>query len=88
VCNAAQYQGWPDDVRAAVDAAAKEATAYQRELAATEDAEIMKKLDPAKNEVIELTAAERAAFVKAVQPVLDKYRRELGPKLFAYLETA
>jgi TRAP-type transport system periplasmic protein len=85
VCNAAQYQGWPADVRAAVDAAAKEATAYQRQLAAAEDAEIMKKLDPAKNEVIELTAAERAAFVKAVQPVLDKYRRELGPRLFDYL---
>ncbi len=85
VCNAAQYQGWPNDVRAAVDAAAKEATAYQRQLAAAEDAEIMKKLDPAKNEVIELTTAERAAFIKAVQPVVDKYRKQLGPRLFAYL---
>lgn len=85
VCNAAQYRGWPEDVRAAVDAAAREATAYQRQLAAAEDAEIMKKLDPAQNEVIELTAAERAAFEQAVQPVLDKYRKQLGPKLFAYL---
>mgnify|MGYP001321688942 FL=1 len=46
VCNAAQYQGWPNDVRAAVDAAAKEATAYQRQLAAAEDAEIMKNSIP------------------------------------------
>ena len=85
VCNAAQYLGWPKDVQDAVTAAAKEATAYQRQLAAVEDAEIMKKLDPAKNEVIDLTDAERGAFRKAVQPVLDKYRERLGPKLFAFL---
>jgi TRAP-type C4-dicarboxylate transport system substrate-binding protein len=85
VCNAAQYRDWPQDVQDAVGAAAKEATAYQRQLAAVEDAEIMKKLDPAKNEVIDLTDAERGAFRKAVQPVLDKYRRQLDPRLFAYL---
>lgn len=85
VCNAAQYRSWPKDVQAAVDAAAKEATAYQRQLAAVEDAEIMKKLDPAKNEVIELTDAERNAFKTAVRPVLDKYRKQLGDKLFSYL---
>lgn len=85
VCNAAQYRSWPADVQSAVDAAAKEATAYQRQLAAVEDALIMKKLDPAENEVIELTDAERGAFRKAVQPVLDKYRKQLGPNLFAAL---
>jgi hypothetical protein len=35
--------------------------------------------------VISLTADEHAAFVTAVQPVLDKYRRQLDPKLFSYL---
>ena len=85
VCNAAQYRSWPKDVQAAVDAAAKEATAYQRQLAAAEDAEIMKKLDPAQNEVIELRDAERGAFRKTVQPVLDKYRKQLDPKWFASL---
>lgn len=88
VCNTAQYRSWPKEVQAAVDAAAREATAYQRRLAAAEDAEILAKLDPARNEVITLTEAERGAFVRAVQPVLDKYRKQLGPKLFAYLETA
>ena len=85
VCNANQYRDWPKDVQDAVNAAAKEATTYQRQLAAVEDAEIMKKLDPAKNEVIDLTDAERGAFRKAVQPVLDKYRKQLDPRLFAYL---
>ena len=85
VCNAAHYLGWPKDVQAAVAAAAKSATAYQRQLAAVEDAEIMKKLDSAKNEVIELTEAERAEFRKAVQPVVDKYRKQLGAGLFSQL---
>ena len=85
VCNAAQYASWPKEVQDAVNAAAPETTAYQRHLAAIEDAEIMKKLDPAHNEVIELSETERGAFRKAVQPVLDKYRRELGPQYFAQL---
>jgi hypothetical protein len=40
---------------------------------------------PSKNEMIRLTDAERAAFVKASQAVLDKHRKQLDPKLFAYL---
>ena len=87
-CNAEHYRSWPRDVQAAVDSAAPEATACQRRLAAAEDTEIMAKLDPAENEVIHLTGAERGAFMKAVQPVLDKYRTQFDPKLFAYLETA
>jgi TRAP-type transport system periplasmic protein len=85
VCNAEQYRGWPKDVQAAVNASAKEATAYQRQLAAAEDAEMLKKFDPAKNELIRLTDAERAGFMKAVQPVLDKYRKRFGDSLFAQL---
>jgi TRAP-type C4-dicarboxylate transport system substrate-binding protein len=83
VCNAAHYRGWPREVQAAVDAAARDATVYQRQLAAAEDAEILAKLDPARNEVIRLSDAERGAFVKAVEPVLNKYRKELAPGLFA-----
>jgi TRAP-type C4-dicarboxylate transport system substrate-binding protein len=72
-------------VQVAVNAAAREATAYQRQLAAAEDVEIMAKLDPARNEVIHLTDAERDAFMRAVRPVLEKYRHQFDPKLFAYL---
>jgi len=85
ICREERYQSWPQDVRSAVDSLAREATAYQHQLAAAEDAEILAKLDPSKNEVIHLTDAERAAFVKASQPVLDKHCKELDPKLFAYL---
>ena len=85
-CNEQACQSWPRDVREVVDAAALEATALQHQLAAAEDAEILAKLNPRDNDVISLTTAEHAAFVDAVQPVLAKYRRELDPELFSYLE--
>jgi TRAP-type C4-dicarboxylate transport system substrate-binding protein len=85
-CNEAHFSSWPPDVQAVVEAAAREATVLQRRLAAAEDTEVLNKLNPRDNEVIHLSAAERAAFIDAVQPVLAKYRQELDPKLFAYLE--
>lgn len=85
ICDRTRYLAWPEDVRSAVDAAAREATAYQHRLAAAEDDEVRRKLDPARNEVIELTTEERAAFVAAVRPVLEKHRGMLDPKLFEYL---
>ena len=85
ICNDALYRSWPSDVQLAVEDAARQATARQWQLAAAEDAEILAKLDPRENEVIRLTDAERAQFVAAVRPVREKYRKELDPKLFAYL---
>jgi TRAP-type C4-dicarboxylate transport system substrate-binding protein len=88
VCHKDRYESWSADIRAAVDAAAAEATVLQRKLAAAEDDEVLRKLDPKQNEVIHLTDAERAEFVTAVQPVLDKYRKKIDAKLFALLERA
>jgi tripartite ATP-independent transporter DctP family solute receptor len=85
ICNKTRYLGWPEDVRAAVDEAARAATAYQHRLAAAEDDDVRRKFDPSESEVIELTPQERAAFVAAVRPVLDKHRGKLDPKLFDYL---
>lgn len=85
ICKEERYRTWPQDVRDAVDGAAREATAYQHGLAAAEDAQILAKLDPSKNDVTQLNDTERAAFMRAVEPVLDKHRKELDPKLFAYL---
>ena len=85
ICNASVYDSWASEVRQAVDAAAREATAYQRELAAGEDADILAKIDPRENEVITLSPAEHDAFVKAVEPVLERHRESLDPALFDYL---
>jgi TRAP-type C4-dicarboxylate transport system substrate-binding protein len=84
--NERQYRSWPTEVRAVVDEAAREATALQRRLAASEDEDVLTRLDPRENDVIHLTAAEQAAFVDAVQPVLARHRARLDPKLFALLD--
>ncbi len=86
IANAREYTSWPAEVRDAVDAAAPEAIALQRRLAASEDAEVLAKLDPRENEVVHLTAAEHAAFVAAAEPVLVRYRAQLAPELFTLLE--
>ncbi len=86
ICNEAHYQSWPPQLQAAVEHAARAATVLQRGLAAAEDGEVLAKLDARRNEVISLTELEHVAFVDAVQPVLAKYRKEIDPKLFAYLE--
>ena len=85
ICSKAQYASWPEDVQQAVESAACEATAYQHALAAAEDEEILAQIDPKENEIVRLTAAEHEAFVRAVEPVLAKYRKTLDPELFAYL---
>jgi TRAP-type C4-dicarboxylate transport system substrate-binding protein len=87
LCNATHYRGWPPEVRAAVDEAAREATALQRRLAASEDADVLAKLDPRENDVIHLTPAEHAAFVTAVGPVRARLQSTLDPKLFVYFES-
>lgn len=88
ICNAAHYAGWPPDVQAAVNDAAQIATAYQLQLAAAEDEMVLRKLNPRENEIIELSPADRVAFVEAMQPVLAKYRSQFDPRLFAMLAGA
>lgn len=85
VCRDADYRAWPAEVRAAVAAAAGEATAYQRQLAAAEDREMLEKFAGEDVEITALTDGERAAFVAALQPVLDRHRRDFDPKLLAAL---
>ena len=88
IANAREYANWPAEVRAAVDEAAPQAIALQRWLAASEDADVLAKLDPRENEVVRFTATEYAAFVDASRPVVAKYRGRLDSRLFAALEEA
>jgi TRAP-type C4-dicarboxylate transport system substrate-binding protein len=81
-----QYRSWPAEVQAVVNQAARQATALQRQLAASEDEDVLTRLDPRENEVIELTAEEHAAFAAAVEPVLARHRASFDPKLFEYLD--
>lgn len=85
ICNEAHFRSWPREVRDAVEQAAGEATALQHEFAAAEDAAILAKLDPHENEVISLSPAERAEFVAAVQPVIDRHRHAIDAELLGEL---
>lgn len=84
--NRTQYESWPPAVQRAADTAAAEATVLQRQLAAAEDADILKKLDPAETEIVQLTPQEHATFAAAVRPVSDKYRKDYGDSFFALLD--
>ena len=85
LCHAPSFDGWPDDVRAAVAAAVEEATALQRRLAAEEDVLARERLEAAGVAVVALSADERRAFREAVRPVVDAQRARLGDALLALL---
>ncbi|MDA1089497.1 MAG: TRAP transporter substrate-binding protein [Proteobacteria bacterium] len=86
LANNAQFESWPQAVQGAIAEAMVVATAAQRELAQAEDADILGKLDPAENEIVRLTDAERAAFKAAVGPLLAEQRKIMGDELFAHIE--
>jgi TRAP-type C4-dicarboxylate transport system substrate-binding protein len=79
--NRALYEGWTNEVRQAVNAAALEATETQRESAVKEDIELLKKFDPAENEIIHLSDNERQKFVETVTPIIDEQRAIIGDEL-------
>lgn len=84
----ATWDAWPDDVRAAVEAALAVATPAQRGFAAGDDEEIAAKLKAAGNELIDLSEDERAAFVAAVAPVVERNLAGFRDELFEYLPQA
>jgi TRAP-type C4-dicarboxylate transport system substrate-binding protein len=85
LCHQDSYHRWPVDVQHAVAQAATEATRAQRQFAAAEDDEVMRKLDPAQNEIVHLTETKRTRFVHALAPLVNAQRAIFGDKLFCYL---
>ena len=85
LCNKEVYDSWPEDVRAAAEAAAREASLTQRKLAMAEDEAVLEKFALEKADVIHLSAPERKAFEVAAAPLVDKYRDQIGADLFQYL---
>ncbi len=73
--NKAMYDSLTDQERAWVDEAAAEATAWERETNASEDADYLQALKDAGMQVNEI---ERDEFVKAVAPVWDEYKAKFG----------
>jgi TRAP-type transport system periplasmic protein len=80
LCNSAAFAGWPSEIRKAVAVCAQEATADQRRMASADDEDASVKLRAAGCTLTELTAGNRAAFVRALAPVVERQCAGLDPK--------
>ena len=82
------FDGWPEDLKRAMQKAVTEAVAAQRDMAVEEHKQSLKAILDAGCEVVELTPKEHAAFVEAVQPLLDDSRKMYGEEMFRMLPKA
>ena len=79
------FESWPERLKTAIQRAAREAIALQRDLAVAEEDTARKVLEAEGCEFVELTADEHAAFARAVKPVHDEARKRFGNEVFSLL---
>jgi TRAP-type C4-dicarboxylate transport system substrate-binding protein len=79
------FASWPPELRAEVAAAVRAAVALQRELAIAEEASALAAIIQAEGEIVTPSAAERTAFMAAVQPLLRAAQSVYSPELLALL---
>jgi TRAP-type transport system periplasmic protein len=84
-CNRAAYGSWPGALRTALHQIVPETIHVARELSMKEEHIARKTIEDAGGEVVELTPEERAAFVRAVQPIHDAARQRFGDEMFRLL---
>ncbi len=84
----ASFDAWPDDLKAAMQAAVTQAVAFQRKLAVEEHEQSRKIIEDAGCEIVELNAQEHATFVAAVQPLLNDARKMYGEEMFKMVPKA
>jgi C4-dicarboxylate-binding protein DctP len=84
LCRSA-FESWPEKLKSAIQRAAREAIALQREYAVAEEDTARKALEAEGCEFVELTADQHAAFARAVKPVHDEARKRFGSEVFALL---
>jgi TRAP-type transport system periplasmic protein len=76
------FDGWPEDLKAAMRKAVTDAVAFQRGLALEEDRDARRAIETQGCEIMELSAEEHAAFAAVVQPLLDEATATYGRKMF------
>jgi len=79
----AAFDGWPDDLQAAMRSVVTDAIAFQRDLHVREEEEARAAIAAAGCEIVELTADEHSAFAAAVRPIYGEARRQYGDGMFA-----
>jgi TRAP-type C4-dicarboxylate transport system substrate-binding protein len=81
--NRAAYESWPDKLREAMHTAARHAIVEQRKLAEEEEQVARRAIESAGGQITELTAEERDAFARAVEPLYQELRVRFGEEMFA-----
>src|SRR5712671_42609 len=76
--------GWPQELRDAMEEAVKEAIAFQRDLHVHEEEDARCAIAEAGCEIVEPTAQEHGAFVDAVQPLLREAQERYGRDLLKF----
>jgi TRAP-type C4-dicarboxylate transport system substrate-binding protein len=82
------FDGWPDDVKRAMQKAVTEAVVFQRKLAVEEHEQSRKAIEDAGCEIQALDSSGHAAFVDAVQPLLAEARSIYGDAMFKMVPKA
>ncbi len=75
------FDAWPRPLQEEMRAAVKDAVNFQRELQVKQDSDAIAAIRTERGEIIELTAQEREAFVRALRPIHDEARSEYGGDL-------
>lgn len=79
IVNKAFWQGLPADVRAGLEKAMQEATAYERDIAQQDNDDAMQKVKVAgTSQIHSLSAAEKAAWRAALEPVHKEFEAVVG----------
>jgi len=79
--NRPSFDAWPRQLQQEMRAAVKDAIIFQRELHLKEDDDSMAAIRNQGGEILELTAQEHQAFVRAVTPIYDEARSQYGRDL-------
>jgi TRAP-type transport system periplasmic protein len=77
------FDAWPAELQRAMREAVAAAVAFQRGLHVEEEKDARQAIEAQGGEIVELGAAEHAAFADAVAPLLAEARQSFGRELFA-----
>ena len=80
------FDGWPDDLRHAIESAGRDAITFQRDLHVHEEEDARRTIETTGGEIVELAPEEHRAFVSAVQPIYAEARGEYGRDLLELVE--
>jgi C4-dicarboxylate-binding protein DctP len=87
ITNKRFWDGLPADVRANLSKAMAEATAFTNEIAQKENDEALDEIKKSgKSQIITLTAAEKSAWRKALEPVYTEMTSRVGKQILAEFE--